>query len=286
MKKMKIYIVLFISVWLGACSEDHEVGDVESLTPDYILPQGKSPADERIVGLYDQYGTYVLYEYTESDFNWSQMEGATSDYAYTQADPLYAGEMLDLLDEAWFSFYPVDFHKKFMPYKIFLTGALKFGSTAQFKDVRVMTGQVAVSYCSDTLTKISAVTKLNFKNNLQQGLWGIWMNLIEIPDGFFALGDYSKAANTTSSSPDYVRTRGFVANNGSEWSTRVNWPSRTLDKMDDARAFLNGMVSRTAESWEADLQYPLVKKKYDILREYFKTKHGFDLQAIGNTVYQ
>ena len=52
------------------------MGSVDPLTPDYILPQGKSPADNRIVELYNQYGTYILYEYTERDFNWSQMEGS------------------------------------------------------------------------------------------------------------------------------------------------------------------------------------------------------------------
>ena len=103
------------------------------MTPDYILPQGKSPADNRIVELYNQYGTYILYEYTERDFNWSQMEGSSSDYTYTKADPLYAGEMLDLLNEVWFSLYPVDFHRKYMPYKIFLATALRYGSSAQFK---------------------------------------------------------------------------------------------------------------------------------------------------------
>lgn len=257
------------------------MGSVDPLTPDYILPQGKSPADNRIVELYNQYGTYILYEYTERDFNWSQMEGSSSDYTYTKADPLYAGEMLDLLNEVWFSLYPVDFHRKYMPYKIFLATALRYGSSAQFKDVRAMNGQIAVSYCSDTLKKMSVGTKLSLKINLQQGLWEKWIDKINFPEEFFALSDYSKAANTTPSSPDYARNRGFVANNGNEWSTRVNWPSRTLNKMDDLKAFLNGMVGRTSEQWKVELEYPLVKKKYDILRNYLLRTYGFDIQAIG-----
>ena len=282
MKRMNIYIALFLSIWLIACSEENGVGSVDPLTPDYILPQGKSPADNRIVELYNQYGTYILYEYTERDFNWSQMEGSFSDYTYTKADPLYAGEMLDLL----FSLYPVDFHRKYMPYKIFLATALRYGSSAQFKDVRAMNGQIAVSYCSDTLKKMSVGTKLSLKINLQQGLWEKWIDKINFPEEFFALSDYSKAANTTPSSPDYARNRGFVANNGNEWSTRVNWPSRTLNKMDDLKAFLNGMVGRTSEQWKVELEYPLVKKKYDILRNYLLRTYGFDIQAIGDMIYE
>lgn len=286
MKRMNIYIILFLSMWLMACSEENGVGNVEPMAPDYVLPQGKSPADDRIVELYNQYGTYVLYEYTKRDFNWSQMEGTSSDYTYTEADPLYAGNMLDLLDAVWFSFYPVDFHKKYMPYKIFLAKTLHYGTLSQFKDVRVMTGQVAISYCSDTLMKMPTGTKLNLKNNLQQGLWEKWIDKINFPNEFFALSDYSKAANTTQSSPDYARNRGFVANNGNEWSTRVNWPSRTLEPTDDLKAFLNGMVSRTSEQWESDLEYPLVKKKYDILRNYLLKTYRFDIQVIGNTIYE
>lgn len=286
MKRMNIYIALFLSIWLIACSEENGVGSVDPLTPDYILPQGKSPADNRIVELYNQYGTYILYEYTERDFNWSQMEGSSSDYTYTKADPLYAGEMLDLLNEVWFSLYPVDFHRKYMPYKIFLATALRYGSSAQFKDVRAMNGQIAVSYCSDTLKKMSVGTKLSLKINLQQGLWEKWIDNINFPEEFFALSDYSKAANTTPSSPDYARNRGFVANNGNEWSTRVNWPSRTLNKMDDLKAFLNGMVGRTSEQWKVELEYPLVKKKYDILRNYLLRTYGFDIQAIGDMIYE
>ena len=71
MKRMNIYIALFLSLCLLACSEENGVGNVDPLEPDYILPQGKSPADDRIIELYNQYGTYVLYEYLERDFNWS-----------------------------------------------------------------------------------------------------------------------------------------------------------------------------------------------------------------------
>ena len=77
-----------------------------------------------------------------------------------------------------------------------------------------------------------------------------------------------------------------MANNGNEWSTRVNWPSRTLNETDDLKAFLNGMVGRTSEQWESDLEYPLVKKKYDILRNYLLETYDFDIQVIGDMIYK
>lgn len=42
------------------------------------------------------------------------------------------------------------------------------------------------------------------------------------------------------------------------------------------------MRNRTSEEWAEDLTYPLVKKKYDILRNYFLEKFNFDIQKIGD----
>lgn len=60
MRKIIISFIVFYALSNMACSEDKEIGEVESLKPEYTLPQGKSPADGRIVELYNQYGTYVL----------------------------------------------------------------------------------------------------------------------------------------------------------------------------------------------------------------------------------
>lgn len=34
-----------------------------------------------------------------------------------------------------------------------------------------------------------------------------------------------------------------------------------------------------------DLQYPLVKKKYDLLRNYFIKNYGVDIQKIGDATF-
>ena len=49
---------------------------------------------------------------------------------------------------------------------------------------------------------------------------------------------------------------------------------------------LASLVFRTAKEWEDDLQYPLVKQKYDILVSWLKTEYGIDIVKIGNTIYE
>ena len=70
--------------------------------------------------------------------------------------------------------------------------------------------------------------------------------------------------------------------NGTEWCGRVDWQTGMLDKSEDLRYFIDSMVSRTAEEWASDLEYPLVQQKYDILREYILENYKIDLREIGN----
>ena len=150
----KIYWLMFVALGMLACAEDSKLGEIPSLTQEYTLPQGNSPADDRIVDLHDKYGTFVLYEYIEADLKWLQVDvnNTWGDYEYTQPNPLYAGNVLDLLGECWFRFYPAEFHEKFMPYKIFLTSTLKYVSftgAETMMNSRVVQTQMVVSHCSE-----------------------------------------------------------------------------------------------------------------------------------------
>ena len=59
-----------------------------------------------------------------------------------------------------------------------------------------------------------------------------------------------------------------------------------MTESNDLNAYLASLVFRTAKEWEDDLQYPLVKQKYDILVSWLKTEYGIDIVKIGNTIYE
>lgn len=288
MKKFRIYGFLFIVLGFIACSEDNEIGDVPALAPEYTLPQGGSPADDRIVAFYNKYGTYILYDYLETDLKWMQTDvnNTWTNYSYTSPDTHYVGDMLDLLDKIWFRFYPEEFHKKFLPYKIFLASTLTynngFGDVKNYNS-RVVQSQMVISNCSEILTTLSDEAKLKLKRDIQNSLWNRWLNEFSIPNEFYKVSDYNWPASANPEDWNYARELGFIANNeGKEWSTEDPWPSPTLNQTTDLICFLDGMRNRTSEEWSEDLKYPLVKKKYDILRNYFLTNFNFDIQAIGD----
>ena len=59
MKKIGIYLCALWACGLMACSDDNEIGYVEPWEDEYVLPQGKSDADDRIVAFYEQYNRLV-----------------------------------------------------------------------------------------------------------------------------------------------------------------------------------------------------------------------------------
>lgn len=284
MKKLQIYSwILFICCFV-ACSGNDNIGTVETWEDEYVFPQGKSDADERLLGYYNLYGTYILYDYTYLDFRY-EFPGYSS-YRFVLPDPSNVGDMLDLLDDIWFDFYPVEFHKEYMPLKIILADAVESESAVDgsITSYFVLSGVSAIifGHCSDTLQKITPAVKLGFKNELQTHLWTNWMDEIEVPDEFYEVSDYSSVADADPASDNYARKRGFVSN----YDLAYEWSIYSVSESEDLRTYLVHMAICSSEDWASDLEYPLVRQKYDILRNWLKEKYGFDLQTVGDTFYE
>lgn len=292
---MKLWLVAFCVQCCMACTDSDPVsGEFEPLGLEYELPQGKSDADDRIVDFYNKYSSLILYDYPALEWNYEFGSQGYIDYVYELPDPAYVGEALDFLEDIWFDFFPEEFNREFIPYKILLAG--KFTSTYNNSAMPLLYASkdaVMFGFCSDTLRNLTPETKQVIKRDLfSQALSG-WMLEIEIPEEFYAISDYSSAATEDPSSPDYARKRGFVADYSyvdyygpSEWCTWVDWLTGMLNKTSDMLAYLTGMTHRTSNDWKADWEYPLVKQKYDILRNFFIEKYDVDLQKIGDAVYE
>ena len=288
MKKISIYLGIILSYCLISCAGNDDIETIRPWTEEYVLPQGKSDADDRIVEYYEKFGTYILYDYTYMDFHYE----TGGSYEYKLPDPIYVGNMLDLLEEIWFSFYPDDFHKKYMPLKILLADYIRFkepvSGAFQEKSFFISSRSCFVfGFCSDVLQEITSTTKLEYKNSIHSSLWGYYLDgRIEYPEEFFAVSDYSRGAEMDPSSEDYARNRGFVAYIGYDWSLYPDGLTGQLDKKMDVTSFLMNMIVRTSMQWEDDLQWPLVKQKYDILRNFLQDTYGFDVQKVGDATYE
>ena len=290
MGKYVVYLSMLGLLVCLACSEDKKIGEVETLTLDYELPQGKSPADDRIVEIYEKYGSYILYEYTDKDFYYDSDINFGRTYVYQLLDPQCVENMVDLLDEIWFDLYPEKFHQQTLPYHVFLASDLFYEDLfGEIVREPICTGafSAVVSVSTEMLQELTSEMKLELKNSLQIKLWKFWQsyNYIELPDEFYEVSNYVGVANTDESSPNYARARGFVDgyNQTTLWYTSIDdWNAGTVSPKSDLYTFIECMLTRSSEEWEDDLAWPLVKKKYDILRNWIQKQYGFDIQVVGN----
>lgn len=292
MKKRYAIAMLIWSIFLCSCSKDVALGPDVELERDYVLPQGGDPdADERIMDLYEKYGSYFLYDFTVADLNWNQVANSTL-YKLALGEPKYALDMLNLLDEVWLKFYPEEFLKKNLPYRIFMADTIYMVLSYMDRPTEcVKTGDnsLAFGYMNEDVKNKTAAEKLELKNTVQSLFFDLLQTrkAISIPEEFYKISDYSTKASTDPNDADYARKRGFVANAqyGNEWCTYVNWQTKTLLPSDDLNYFLSSILRRTSEQWASDLTYPLVKQKYDILVDHFKKEYNLDLAKIGDATY-
>lgn len=252
-------------------------------------------ADQRILKLYETYGSYFLYEFSEKDFNWTQISNSLGDDVF-RFDPIEPGKvknLLDLLQLTWFDFYDQEFLAHAMPIRIFLTETVQlqvrkfdwgiWDYILSWKDVyaRYLDNQIAISNVNKSVADMSAEEKRVYKSNLQSVFLEslVASATIVAPDEFIAISDYSNNVDDT----EEARNAGFVLNPTMdyEWSIDGN-----MTESNDLNAYLASLVFRTAKEWEDDLQYPLVKQKYDILVSWLKTEYGIDIVKIGNTIYE
>ena len=286
--KTSIYVFLFALLFLGACAEDKEIGEIQITDPDYVLPQGgNAAADEVILKLYEKYNTYFLYKYKEKDIEWTQT-ALWAYYDYEPIDPNDVVNLLNLLEITWFDLYDAEVLKRMMPYRIFLTGMLKEDIGSWWENwvdipARYLENQIAINKVEKDVADMSAAEKREFKSYLQATFleYCVAYGVITIPDEFYAGSDYTKSY---ASSSEEAREWGFVYNpkTDSEWS----YDTYQITSTDDVNAYLASLVYRTTGEWAEDLEYPLIREKYQILVNCLKEQYGIDICKIGNTVYE
>ncbi|WP_018339144.1 hypothetical protein [Butyricimonas synergistica] len=299
MKKINLYLIVLCLLGCVACTDEDKVNNVGTLSQDYVLPQGKSPADSRIVEYYNSYKSYILYEYTQPDFLYG-LSQTNNSYIYEKVDPQCMDVVLDLLEDIWFDLYPTEFHVKYMPYKIMVAKSISTTySTCDFATMGNNGQSLYLNNCSEELKNLSAEEKRIYKNNLQLCLWNYWRTAgtLEFPEEFYKVSDYTRAAKDydpeNPDDPDFALARGFMPqwyayqNRYSfSWCLYVHYQTKLVDSGNDLQNFMYAMLTRTAEEWGDYLtKYPLIKRKYDILRNWFLTKYKVDLKKIGEATY-
>ena len=308
MKKILIIGCLF----LFSCKKDGEIGAPVPIEVDYKLPQGNASAEAnaKIQQLYDNYGSYFLYVFTQKDFEWTQSTstGNSKIDSVVLGDPAYTGDMLNFLDDIWLKFLPETFKKSAgIPYRVLMADTIKQrragsgwppGMEFLYFDYKVVGKSITFAGMNSSLRTLTPAQKLAKKNVLTGVIWNYYINskILDVPAAFYNVSNYAAAAPTTplnAANPanlEAYRLKGFIPGSynavsgaPSEWHNGTfSWSTA---RTNDINSFILNLTQRTDAQLQAYLTYPLIKQKYDILVNHYKTKYNIDIRAIGNATY-
>ncbi|MDT3402242.1 putative zinc-binding metallopeptidase [Mucilaginibacter terrae] len=298
---INILLALVICTGINACSKKEEALTPSNIDVTYHLPQGNNAFDQTIKGYFDNYGTFVLYKFNDRDAYWTPtsfkkpavgINGFWStgvDVVPSNTD--YVALQLDLLDKSLFSLYPSSFLKQFLPIKLLLCSKVDSVSTtiAASKTVKKIPAyysydNITVNYGDASISQMTAAEKLTFLARINQVFF---QNINEralikpIPE-FVNSADYTTSNGTAAA----AYAKGIVA---SYTSANVNndWNAYIMAMVTLSEADLNRLVSNTINSPSGVLNPAkdvngLIRKRYNIVRNYFINTYQVDLQKIGN----
>lgn len=276
------YLILsfFLLISCISCKKKEAALEPSLLEIQYKLPQGNHDYDPKLVELSNKYGSYFLYKFSAVDFNYNPVfvsPGFAALYSAEMADEAYVGKVLDFVEKNWLNYYNDDFLKANLPFKVLL------GQNIQSKSAPVQNYTVLANYNQITLGNFSAafdqmtdVDKKTYLNRLHIAFWTFIgnKNKLEIPTAFSALSNYT----LTTITPENMYTFGFLL----DLSKEDNKPIK------DFLSYISAITSKSKAELDATILKPstdvngLIRKKYDIIINYYKQKYNMDLQAIGN----
>lgn len=299
--------ILLIAVFAGtACKKEGALTASED-EQGYTLPQGNHGYDTSILDLYNKYGAYFLYRFTDKDTYWTPTgwKNATllasgawvTGYEVTQANEIYVGQQLALIKKLWFSYYTDKFLIKFLPAKIMLCASLdSIYSTTLFNPTRFVKNtksvnawfnydNICVSYGDAGVTTMTGSDSTIFlaKANLIfiQSIPG--RNLSAPTNDFTSVANY----NGTFSSQALAYAQGIITNYINTRSPQLDWNAYMEAMVSRSETNLNKSTVNTDKTSMGMLNATKdtngkIRQRYNIIRNYFINNYGVDLQAIGN----
>ncbi len=256
------------------CSKEADIKPDE-LKPTFSLPQGNHPYDKQILDFYNTYGCYMLYKFSEQDFNWNVT--GTIPYVADQGDENYIGQSLEALDKHLFSFYPANFLKVALPYEIILSSRIRevdlfldtldnpINSVATFR-------HFAFGRAGSSLETMTADELKVMKSDLHKAFWSQAVGFDRIP-----------------MPPAFLKTTNYIdvySWNKEQYGVFMGEYDDSASAYYDFVSFIEVIASKTLQELEQSLFLPQndpkgkYRLKYNIIVNYYKQAYSVDLQAI------
>jgi len=306
-------VIIILLCAMSACgySEDQLTPSGDALT--YKLPQGNNDYDQTIVDYYNKYGTYILYKFQDKEAYWTPsgwQKGITGvkgsmGFSVLPVDPANIKQQLSLIKELWFDSYNDAFLKANLPAKILLCAEVDSvipdysTSPMSYRGVKIGAWynyyNICVGYGDGTTSaQLTAADKRKLKDKWNR----IFVKNI-VDRGAVAMpAEFSSGVNYTSvtslSSNSKLWALGALGPGYSATAIR-DWGYFMLMMICHSETFLKTVPSSISDSntseasWQGILTPTkdtngLLKKRYDMVRNYYIQNYNIDLQQIGNNL--
>lgn len=273
-------LIALFSLALTSCKKKEVALEPSELTVQYQLPQGNHDYDPELVELNKKYGTFFLYKFNAVDFAANPVYQAGSineNYTVDVADEAYVGKVLTFVKKNWLNYYSDAFLKANLPFKVLLGQKLRLkASPATTANMVSNYNQITLSNFSVAFDSMTDAQKKVYVNGLHTEFFNyiFTRGRLDIPAEFSTVTNYTQTASATN-----YYALGYV-------SLVVALQSDKLNK--DFLSYLSLITSKTKAELDATVLNPttdtagLIRKKYNFIINYYKTKYNIDLQAIGN----
>jgi hypothetical protein len=301
--------ILLVTTWMvWGCKKETALTASEDEQA-YSVPQGNQNYDTTILDWYNKYGTYFLYKFTDKDTYWTPTAWKNayanasgvwqSGYLVTTADTNYISRHLALVKKLWLSYYTDAFLKEYLPAKVMLCASLDsvynvvtFNPVTNTKTVKSVGAwynydNICVNYGNSGITSLSSSDSAKFRARANlvfiQSIAG--RNLSNPTNAFTSIATYA----TTFASQAAAYAQGIITTYYNPRSTQTDWNAYLEAMVTRSETNLNkstvntdmtsmGILNATKDS------NGKIRQRYNIIRNYFITNYGVDLQAIGNAV--
>lgn len=271
---MRYFILILAATCFAACRKEAK------LTPSapesvQLLPQGNHSYDDSIMAAYTKYSTFVLYRFSQHDYNYNQIDKKI-DSAFN-ANPAYISPALRFVYVNLFNALPEKLLQKTMPYKILLASYIGGKHTRSAVNFAATYSTLTVGWADSTLLEQSTPAQMNV---LRKNLVRFYM------ERAFRAGAISVPAEFAALAPEHYVTVNTPALKNQYGIIEPTGAYLTLGT--DFLGFIEAICTRSRTDMENTYFVRSVdtkgnyKLKYDIVLKYFETQFDADLQAIGN----
>lgn len=298
----KIILLIALLSGLTACYHEDDL-NVPDLSDKYgVLQDSSDPTQHFIYEFYQKYESVIIVNPTIADYKFNfNAENGIQITAPEQTQAVI-DEGVDFLKKALIDLYPSDFLKKNLPFSIILAEKVQMDSYGETTVLNSYASNsfIAISNITSSLGSMSKSDFVKMRADLNANFWAKYMSEVRgsfsIPDEFYELTETAAEDKEIYSGWYYMgyeapSTIDFYKYGLISYNTESSYideedpdfpfysiyaPTREMDLSQWMNFVFEKSQSELAPIFE---QYPIMKKKYDIIRNAMLA-NGFDLTKL------